>query len=689
MPLRRPHFMRAHHLRFAGAMLVALVTLALAPALASASLRQMELTEPTPAAYDTFGAAIAADGDYAVIGAPWLATDDDQYGAADVFMRSNGTWSLQQALPPTGDPNDEFGTSMAISGDTAVVGAYRSDVSTSGGLHRGQGEVFVYVRSDQTWTQQAELTASHGAANDWFGYSVAIDGDTLLVGAPDHTANGKTREGAAYVFTRDSNGIWTQATEIDEAGGAVDDLFGYAVALSGGTALVGAPADYPAIPPEATGSGAAYVFTGSGATWTQQGTLTPSDATTWDWYGSAVALSGDTAVVGAANRTVGANDAQGKAFVFTRAAGAWSEQQALVTSDGAAGDEFGASVATTGDTVLVGAPHRTSGGNSMQGGAYAFHRSGALWTQGTDALVASDGAAGDEFGWAVALAGATPLVGAPLHSVTTLDAAGTVSALQQPQITASVSGDHGTISPSAVQTLGFCDTPTFTFTPDPHYHIASVTVDGATTNMTGPNAYTFPAVSADHSISVGFAIDTYTITPAVSGGHGSIGPGTPQTVAYGATPTFGFTPDPGYYLASVTVDGTGVTPVSGAYTFSAVAADHRLAATFAAKFKPSVGRPTCPKKVRRGKRFAVRGSFKPLPAGASAQITITAYRRVGHAWKAGRSWAATTGAASSSGRYSAKAFVTKTGAYRFTASIAATAKSLAAVSPPSRKTTAT
>ena len=266
--------------------------------------------------------------------------------------------------------------------------------------------------------QQAELTATGGGVTDYFGSSVALSGDTAVVGAPYRTVGSNVSQGAAYVFARDSaTGTWRQQAELTATGGAANDHFGCSVALSGGVAVV------TSIDTRG-GQGAAYVFARDSATgtWRQQAELTATGGGAEGAFGCSVALSGDTAVVGASFRTVGSNDSQGAAYVFARdrATGTWRQQGgALTAAHGAAGDHFGVEVALSGDTAVVGAPYRTVGGNQWQGAAYVFARDRATgtWRQKGGALTAKGGGAVDAFGSSVALAGGVAMVGAPDRTV--------------------------------------------------------------------------------------------------------------------------------------------------------------------------------------------------------------------------------------------------------------------------------
>ena len=261
------------------------------------------------------------------------------------------------------------------------------------------------------WVEQ-EVTASDGAANNDFGLSVALSGATALVGAPHHTVGGNTDQGAAYVYT-EANGTWSQTAELTASDGTTNDRFGSVVALVGTTALVGAP--YHKVGGNFS-QGAAYVYTEANGTWSQTAELTASDGAQGNFFGWSVAVSGATALVGADSRTVGGNTSQGAAYVYTEANGAWSQTAELTASDGATSDYFGSSVALNGPTALVGAPGHTVNGNVSQGAAYVYTETNGTWSQ-TAELTASDGATNNDFGSSVALSGATALVGAPYHTV--------------------------------------------------------------------------------------------------------------------------------------------------------------------------------------------------------------------------------------------------------------------------------
>jgi uncharacterized repeat protein (TIGR01451 family) len=278
---------------------------------------------------------------------------------------------------------------VSVSGDTVVVGA-REDGAASG---REAGSVYVFVRSGAVWSEQQKLVASDGGALQYFGLSVSVSGDTLVVGQ---------LVDAAYVFVR-SGTVWSQQQKLAPAGGATKDQFGRSVSVSGDTAVVGAPGIF--------GAGSAHVFVRSGTVWTEQQKLVASDGAAFDGFGNSVSVSGNTAVVGAPYDVTAGGADTGAAYVFVRSGTVWSEQQKLVASDGAAGDSFGHSASVYQDTAVVGAYADDRPGGLGSGSAYLFERSGAVWSE-QQKLVASDPAELDHFGESVSVFKDMVLVGA-------------------------------------------------------------------------------------------------------------------------------------------------------------------------------------------------------------------------------------------------------------------------------------
>ena len=287
----------------------------------------------------------------------------------------------QQKLTAShGAGGDEFGYSVSLSadGNTALIGAYTATV----GAIPYQGAAYVFVRSGVAWGQQQKLTPSDGVAYNYFGNSVSLsaDGSTALIGAYNAAVGAMAYQGAAYVFVL-SGGTWGQQQKLTALSGAGGGQFGSSVSLSGdgSTALIGAPWAWVGAHDE---QGAAYVFARSGVTWSEQQELTASDGASRDWFGTSVSLSGDgnTALIGAYDATVGGNTDQGAAYAFVNNGGIWSQQQKLTASDGAAGNAFGCSVSLSADgsTALIGAFSATVGANGAQGAAYVYVQSGSL-----------------------------------------------------------------------------------------------------------------------------------------------------------------------------------------------------------------------------------------------------------------------------------------------------------------------
>jgi hypothetical protein len=420
---------------------------------------------------DGFGRAVAAAGDTVVVSA-WAEASNaggingnqtnnglSQAGAVYVFVRSGTTWTQQAYLKPSNpDALDKFGTSVAISGDTIVVGA-PDERSGATGVNGNQGDnslayagaAYVFVRTGTTWTQQAYLKASNTGGYDRFGYSVGISGDTIVVGAfwersSATGVNGNQADdsapdaGAAYVFVRNGT-IWSQQAYLKASNTEAGDGFGWAVAVHGDTIAVGAyQEDSNAGGVNGNGadnsapqSGAAYVFVRNGAAWSQQAYLKASNTNADDAFGAAVALHADTVVVGAwgeDSAATGVNGNQsdnsmthsGAGYVFVRTGATWTQQAYLKASNTGFSDWFGTAVAISGDSILVGAYTERSGADGIggcqeddsvgtAGACYLFAHNGTSWSQ--QAYVkATNSDANDAFGLSVALAGDVLVAGA-------------------------------------------------------------------------------------------------------------------------------------------------------------------------------------------------------------------------------------------------------------------------------------
>jgi hypothetical protein len=406
--------------------LLAVITLALALAgapatqaapgadpLARLAVQQAQLAGADAAAGDVFGYAVALDGDVAVVGAPFKTVGTTIYqGAAYIFTRSGAVWSQQAELTlPDGAVEDYFGKSVAIDGSTAVIGS--PDRTVNG--HVSQGAAYVYTRSGTFWSLQAVLTAGDGVAWDRFAATLALENDLAVVGAPGRDEDDHYGQGVAYVFTR-SDDAWSLRTKLTATGGAASDAFGTSLAVDGTSLLVGAPGRRV---DAKDGQGAAFAFTGSGASWVQRAELTAADGEAADFFGEDVALDGDTALIGAYRRAVGDHYVQGAAYVFIRTGSIWSQQAELTAADGAMMDYFGRSVSVQGNTALVGAQ-----GHLGQGAAYVFTRKGTLWSQ-RSMLLGADPPGSDAFGFCLDLDGDSALIGSQTRTVGTNTLQGT------------------------------------------------------------------------------------------------------------------------------------------------------------------------------------------------------------------------------------------------------------------------
>jgi hypothetical protein len=323
-----------------------------------------------------------------------------------------------------GEAYDEVGNSVSISGNTVVVGA----PGASGGLE--EGAVYVFVKPASGWanmTQTAKLTASNEVGSTELGSSVSISGNTIVAGAPDANLG----PGAAYVFV-EPNGGWTnmtQTAELTASDGQAHDGFGSSVAISGTTVVVGSP--YAPIGSNSE-QGAAYVFVNSEGTWTQTAKFSSSDGDEYDTFGSSVAVSGSTAVAGAPGASINSNGDQGAAYIFLNSSGTWSQGAKLTASNGTHGDNLGHSVAISGDTAVAGTyifplPQR-------QGGAYVYVKPASGWVDSTETadLTANDPANGDQLGFSVSISGTVVVVGAPETNVGNKTAQGAVYAFLKP-----------------------------------------------------------------------------------------------------------------------------------------------------------------------------------------------------------------------------------------------------------------
>jgi hypothetical protein len=322
-----------------------------------------------------------------------------------ILLGTTPAWALNiqqitKLIANDGEPNDQFGISVSMADDTAVIGAFFGD-----GNVPDSGAAYVFVRdSSGEWNQQAKLTASDGAQYDYFGYSVAISEDKIIVGAIQNDNEYGYVAGAAYVFVKNAMGGWIEEAKLT----APTDYLGYSVSVSGNTALVGANLDDE----KGSNAGAVFVFTRlDNGQWVQQQKILASDGSATDYFGVSVASLGDSALIGAQFGD-GNSYNTGAAYAFIRDSnGIWTEHQKIIAIDGNGTDWFGKSVALENDTAIIGAPF-TDSLYSNSGSIYVFSKmSDGLWAQ-QEKLQASDAGNFDRLGWSVALFEDTIIAGA-------------------------------------------------------------------------------------------------------------------------------------------------------------------------------------------------------------------------------------------------------------------------------------
>ena len=607
---------------------------------------------------DAFGFSVALSGNTMAVGAP----DEDSNatgvggnqannlaensGAVYVFTRNGNTWIQQAYLKASNTgSHDEFGISVALSGDTLAVGAHResSDATGVGGDQASDaaveaGVVYVFTRNAGVWSQQAYIKASNTDAGDRFGASVALEGDTLAVGAHRESSNATgvnndqlnnlaNGSGAVYVFTRNA-GAWSQQAYLKASNTEALDGFGAAVALSGDTLAVTAPGEDS----NATGvngdqhnnlepfSGAAYVFTRNAGTWSQQAYIKASNAWTQDEFGAALALSGDTLAVGAVGEdssATGVNGDQsnqggyassGAVYVFTRNAGTWSQQAYIKASNTGFADLFGGSLALSGNTLAVGAGSEASNATGVNGNqannslaasgaVYVFTRQADTWSQqayikasnpGNSDFFGNGGSSGTSYGTSIALADGTLVVGARGEGSAATGIGGNqandnapqsgavyVFQIQPHQVTPSA-GAGGSIAPAVAQSVPHNQTTAFTLTPQAGFAVAAV--NGTCGGTLAGNVFTTAAVTDDCTVEASF-VPTHTITTAPTPAAGGVLACIPTPVTQGSTANCTATPAAGYSLVNISGCG-GVAGAASPYTTGAITAACTVTANF-------------------------------------------------------------------------------------------------------------
>lgn len=364
---------------------------------------QQKLLPNDGEAEDGFGYSVAIDGTTALVGA-YNADAKNLQNSGAAYVYSLGVEGWQQQAKLVAEPafaEDTLGGNVALKNHMAMVGVINRD-------DKGEnaGAVFAFERETRSWSQKQILTAVDAKAGDAFGQSIALTPQFLVIGAPRSDAPHHD-SGSAYVYVRDKNS-WRYQTKLTAKDGAEGDLFGISVAIDGNTILVGADLNDE----QAEKAGAVYVYVFDGKQWKHEAKLMAKDGANTDIFGVRVALSGDTALISARRDDVeGVGVDAGSAYVFTRIKGNWAQTQKLVAPDGKADDRFARGVALNQDTALISAMHHDTKGNNA-GALYVFKKRYGEWRY-TSKIFANDGMSDDRFGWNLAISSKTAIIAVP------------------------------------------------------------------------------------------------------------------------------------------------------------------------------------------------------------------------------------------------------------------------------------
>jgi cyclophilin family peptidyl-prolyl cis-trans isomerase len=373
--------------------------------LESGSIGLGKLTSNSITANACYGYSTSISGDLVIVGAPGDVPNGNNAGVAYIYQRDG------QSFEPIGQPiitasdgaaGDWFGYSVKMDSWYKV----KHTIISAPGKNGETGAVYIFEANSvdpNIWPQQAKLAASDAAAGDWFGNSVSMNNAYVIVGA--YHKNNKT--GAAYIFKETGQSTWSQEAKLTASDAAADDKFGMSVAIDGDYAIVGSYLDDD----NGTDSGSAYIFKRNGTTWTQQAKLKASDGAAGDQFGYSVAIKGEYVIAGAVGNDDGGNFS-GSAYIFKRNDSTWSQQAKLIASDAAAFDWFGKSVSISNQYAVIGSYWDDDKG-SKSGSAYIFAREDTEWIQ-QKKITAFDGAAEDYFGNSVSISDDYAVVGAYL-----------------------------------------------------------------------------------------------------------------------------------------------------------------------------------------------------------------------------------------------------------------------------------
>ncbi len=350
-------------------------------------------------AHDYYGIVVCIDRNISVVGSPG---DNGLTGSAYVNRFDGLGWSEDYKLVASdGYYGDGFGYKISTSADTILVGAYGSDV-----FGEDSGAAYIFHFEGDSWLE-TKLLPENGAAGDKFGMSVALADGVAVVASPDHDQLG-SNSGAVYVF-RFNGDTWNEEAKLTASDGAAADFFGISVSISNNLIAIGASG----VDGGAANTGAIYIFRHDGISWVEETKLNSSDAVKDDYFGSSISIENDTVVVGAQkNDPLG--EQSGSAYLFSFNGEEWTENAKLIAGDGMPWAQFGRSVSISNNKVLVGAPGQDSYNGTGTGSAYLYEFIGTSWVEESK-LIASEGGSYDSFGESVSVSGGIAVVGSPYN----------------------------------------------------------------------------------------------------------------------------------------------------------------------------------------------------------------------------------------------------------------------------------
>jgi FG-GAP repeat len=354
------------------------------------------VADATGAAGDEFGFSVSISGNFAIVGA---LTDDvganTGQGSVSIYQYTGGNWIFMQKLTDAaGAADDRFGCSVSISGNYAIVGAFADDI----GANVDQGSASIYQLSAGTWVLKNKITDPLGATGDRFGESVSISGNYAIVGAFADDIGANVDQGSASVFQL-SAGSWIFMQKLTDAAGAAGDGFGASISISGNHAIVGVPLDDGFL---GTSYGSVAIYRFGGVTWVFEQKLTDASGAPGDGFGFSVSISGNYVIVGAWENDIGANANQGSARIYQYTGSSWVSMQTLTDAAGTADNLFGYSVSISGNYAIVGATHADVGSNPNWGSAIIYQRVGLGW-QKLQYVTDPGGQSGNSFGSSTAI----------------------------------------------------------------------------------------------------------------------------------------------------------------------------------------------------------------------------------------------------------------------------------------------